>query len=140
MMKKLQLIIFYSILIILTVSIYFLFTHLKQSNKQIDCGTDELKPFCSSISLNESQTKGKNLFNENCAACHNVIKKSIGPNLIKIDSLIFYNWLNKSLYKQNNSLDNSEFGIKYHQENWGTKLNKKDIKNIIDYCKYFDKD
>ena len=139
-MKRFQTTIHFFILIVLSFSLFFLITNLKQSNNQFGCGTDDLKPFCGTISLNKSQAKGKNIFNENCAACHNVIKNSIGPNLIKTDSLIFNNWLNKSSFKLENSKENSEFGIKYHQENWGIKLNQEDIKSLIDYCKYFNKD
>jgi mono/diheme cytochrome c family protein len=84
--------------------------------------------------------KGKELFNTNCAACHNLDKKMTGPALRgvsgKYEKAWFYKWINNSaaLIKSGDAK-----AIKVFEENGKTQmtpfpqLSNADIDNIIAY-------
>jgi len=84
--------------------------------------------------------KGKELFNSNCAACHNLDKKMTGPALrgvsAKYDKPWFYKWINNSsaLIKSGDAK-----AVKVYEENNKAvmtafpQLSTADIDNIIAY-------
>ncbi len=57
--------------------------------KHTDCANEIPQNFCGTVSpcinVSENAIKGKKLFNTNCAACHKLDKKMIGPALRRIE-------------------------------------------------------
>lgn len=90
---------FISIFIIVG-GLFVLFFSLTTSYQQPGCGVKEFEPFCGTINLSENASKGKQIFNTNCAACHKLNKDMTGPALSKkakfYDSISF-----SSFIKQN---------------------------------------
>lgn len=134
-MRRLKPFILFSIL--LSSVLILIFIYSKESEKNIECGTPELTPICGTKNLTENQSEGKNIFNENCTACHNLRKEYVGPNLMKTDSLVFFSWLSKNSYVEKKSFENVEFDIKYHRKMWNEKLNDDEILKVYQYCRYF---
>lgn len=90
--------------------------------------------FCGTPNLTETATKGQEIFNSNCAACHKKHARSTGPALSETDSLVFTKWL----INKKNIIDSTkieEFGIDYHKMTFSKTLTKEDINNIIEYCR-----
>ncbi|SDZ34694.1 Cytochrome c [Flavobacterium aquidurense] len=91
-------------------------------------------PWCGTPNFTEKETKGKEIFNSNCAACHKKNARSTGPALAETDSLVFIKWLAKNKHKID-STKVEEWGIDYHRLAFSRTLNKKEIANLIEYCK-----
>jgi cytochrome c551/c552 len=68
-------------LLIISGGIGVLFFSLKTSQPITVCGVSDFEPFCGTGNLTEDATKGKQLFNANCAACHKLDKNMTGPAL-----------------------------------------------------------
>ena len=85
-------------------------------------------------------SKGKSLFNANCAACHKLNKKLVGPALGKVSERRSMEWL-KAWIKNNNALRASgdADAIAIYEEYNGSpmtafpQLSDKDIEDIIAY-------
>ena len=86
-------------LLIIVGGLGVLLISLKTLQPQV-CGVKEFEPFCGTINLSENASKGKQIFNINCAACHKLNKDMTGPALSKkakfYDSISF-----SSFIKQN---------------------------------------
>lgn len=91
------------------------------------CGTDD--PI-----LTDNETKGKEIFNSNCAACHKKNARSTGPALQQVDSIVFIKWLTNKKHKID-STKIEELGIDYHIVTFSKTLNKKEINYLIEYSK-----
>ncbi len=92
-------------------------------------------PFCGTNAppLTESQEKGRELFNSNCAACHKLDYRSTGPPLRNRDSLVFAKWILQKNYKID-SIKIEKLGIDYHKTMFKEYINKENLPLIIDYC------
>lgn len=132
-MRKIKQILISSITIIILligVIMYQIKTYIPPA---LDCRTP-VPSFCGTPNLTENATKGQEIFNSNCAACHKKHARSTGPALSETDSLVFTKWL----IKNKNKIDNTkieEFGIDYHKMIVSKTLNKNDINNLIEYCR-----
>ena len=90
--------------------------------------------FCGNPDSTENETKGKEIFNSNCAACHKKNSRSTGPALYQVDSLVMKKWLTN----KRNKIDSTkieELGIDYHIITFSKALNKKDINYLVEYSK-----
>ena len=92
-------------------------------------------PFCGTPGLNltDNQTKGKEIYNSNCAACHKLEARSTGPALRNIDSLVFVKWL----IDKNHNIDSTKLdklGIDYHRTMFKDFVNEENLALLIDYC------
>ncbi|KUJ59269.1 hypothetical protein AR687_23875 [Flavobacteriaceae bacterium CRH] len=92
-------------------------------------------PFCGTQSLNltENATKGKEIFNSTCAACHKLDAKSTGPALRNIDSLVFVKWM----IEKNHKIDSTKIhklGIDYHRTMFKDFVNEENLALLIEYC------
>lgn len=92
-------------------------------------------PFCGTFNpvLTENATKGKEIFNSNCAACHKLDARSTGPALRNIDSLVFTKWM----IAKNHKIDSTKIyklGIDYHRTKFKDFVNEENLALLIDYC------
>lgn len=132
-MKKIKQILLSSItLIILLIGVIFyqIKTYVPPA---FDCRMP-VPDFCGTPNLTEKATKGKEIFNANCAACHKKHARSTGPALQKVDSLVFVKWLTN----KKNKIDSTkieEFGIDYHKTTFSKTLNKEEVASLIEYCR-----
>jgi cytochrome c2 len=99
-----------------------------------------ITPITPAIALTETAEKGKALFKTNCASCHKLYKKAVGPalhNVVnKYDTEWLYSWIKNSaaLIK---SGDAQAIAIyeEYNQSNMNSfpQLTNEDIDNILEY-------
>jgi len=92
------------------------FYYWNNRNKEFVCRIEVPEFVCgnASTNLSEKALKGKEIFNSNCAACHNLKKNMTGPALSKIDSTKLWNWLTE----KNTNADTTKFSkikIDYHK-------------------------
>lgn len=90
---------------------------------------------CGTLSLNltDNQTKGKEIYNSNCAACHKLDARSTGPALRNKDSLVFVKWM----IEKNHKIDSSKIeklGLDYHRTMFKDYVNEENLSLLIDYC------
>ena len=101
--------------------------------KTLVCATPDPVPFCGTESnFTDNGREGRKIFNINCAACHNMNRKMMGPALSQMDSIKMKEWLTH----KNGQLDSTkygEMGIDYHKNLWGKTLNEKEIGQLIEY-------
>ena len=91
-MNRLRFYIFlFSILTFL--SVIFIISIIKNKEQNLKCATPEPTLICGTISFTENESKGKEIFDSNCAACHRLHKKMTGPALANIDSIKLNTWL-----------------------------------------------
>lgn len=86
-----------------------------------------------SLNLTDNQTKGKEIYNSNCAACHKLDAKSTGPALRNKDSLVFVKWM----IEKNHKIDSTKIeklGLDYHRTMFKDYLNEENLPLLIDYC------
>ncbi|WP_456315098.1 c-type cytochrome [Pseudomonas shirazensis] len=86
-----------------------------------------------SLNLTENATKGKEIFNSTCAACHKLDARFTGPALRNIDSLVFVKWM----IEKNHKIDSTKIdklGIDYHRTMFKDFVNEENLALIIDYC------
>lgn len=96
--------------------------------------------FTMNLSAQADATAGKSLFNANCAACHKLDKKLVGPALGKISERREMEWL-KAWIKDNNALRASgdADAIAIYEEYKGSpmtafpQLSDTDIENLVAY-------
>lgn len=73
--------------------------------------------FISSLSFGQDYTKGKQLFNTHCAACHKMDKKLVGPALNTIVDRQGKEWTKKWIYNNNALRDSGdEYAIQIWEE------------------------
>jgi len=123
------------------------FCHFFISNRVIKFWTlNLLFLFSTSISISAQEldvSKGKSLFNANCASCHKLNKKLIGPALKGVSSKYEKDWL-YSWIKNSASLIKSgdEQAVAIYNEynkvamNTFPQLSNEDIDNILAYSDY----
>lgn len=132
-MKRIRhILIFFISLIILLVGIIFYQIKTYASSAYSICAIP-VPAFCGNPDSTENETKGKEIFNSNCAACHKKNARSTGPALYQVDSLVMKKWLTN----KRNKIDSTkieQFGIDYHRIKFSKVLNKKDIGDLIEYC------
>jgi len=132
-MKKIKQILLSSItLIILLIGVIFyqIKTYVPPAS---DCRMP-VPSFCGTPDYTENATKGKEIFNANCAACHKKHARSTGPALQDADSLVILKWLTN----KKNKIDSTkieEFGVDYHRMIFSKTLNKEKVENLIEYCR-----
>lgn len=135
-MNRLKKIIFLSFFILLSIISILFYVFYQDYQKKVENKIIEPTLMCGTKNPNENQSKGRKLFNENCAACHNIRKKYIGPNLIKTDSVIFFKWLSKKDFIKPSK--KTEYGLDYHQKMWNEKFSNEEIYYIYQYSRFFD--
>lgn len=112
---------------------YYAF-HLASSKNSQVCDTKEPKTICGTKNTPlEDTSQGKALFNSNCAACHKLDTKIIGPALHNTNLFTLNKWLLINKNKKINKNKFNQFGIDYHQTMWQKVLTEKDIKNLNAY-------
>lgn len=120
--------------LILTVGIgAFLYSFNNQ--KQVVCGNENPEFFCGTVSpdYSEKGLKGRQIFNANCAACHQKNRKMTGPALAKVDSLILSDWL-KDPKAIVDSTKFREYGKDFHLVNFRHSLEKEEVQQVLEYC------
>ena len=120
--------------LILTVGIgAFLYSF--NDEKQAVGGNEKPEFFCGTVSPNYSENglEGRQIFNANCAACHQKNRKMTGPSLAKIDSLILFDWLKNGKVKVDTSKIR-EYGRDFHLLQFRHSLDSIEVKQIIEYC------
>ncbi|OIQ23575.1 cytochrome c [uncultured Lacinutrix sp.] len=111
----------------------FLFV-LKQNATQISCNTPTPQLICGTINYattnSQQAVDGKKLFNVNCAACHKLDKKMVGPALRQVAKK--YNFISIK-----NHLKDKKASLKSKTYNTSClvfkHLSDKDISNILSY-------
>ncbi|AWM14729.1 hypothetical protein DI487_13255 [Flavobacterium sediminis] len=136
-MRSLKVIISFSFFILFSSILILAYIFFRESKREIEHEIPTLAPICGTKSLTENQSIGRQLFNENCSACHHIRRNFTGPNLMNTDSLIFFNWLSKNSPAAKKSSVKIEFGQDYHQKMWNERLNDDEISKIYQYCRYF---
>ena len=132
-MKKIKQILLLSITLITILVAVILYQIKTYVPPAFNCRTP-VPEFCGTPNLTEKATKGKEIFNSNCAACHKKHVRSTGPALSETDSLVFVKWLiNKKGKISNTKIE--EFGIDYHKATFSKVLHKEEIANLIEYCR-----
>jgi hypothetical protein len=120
--------------LILTVGIgAFLYSF--NNEKQVISGNETPEFFCGTVSPNYSENglKGRQIFNANCAACHQKNRKMTGPALARIDSIILFNWLKDSKAKVD-SAKYREYGKDFHLTTFQHSIEIEDVQQILEYC------
>ncbi|MDI9311487.1 MAG: cytochrome c [Limnohabitans sp.] len=116
--------------------IIFLLLYLFQYNSQqnnIECGTKSPDVMlCGTPKLTEEASKGKAIFNSNCAACHKLNAIATGPALRNTDSSTLFKWLTIRNQKINEQKI-EQLGIDYHRSMWNKLFTKEDLKNLNAY-------
>lgn len=132
-MKRIRQILLFSIssiIVLIGVIFYKIKTYEPPTNWY--CNTP-VPSFCGNANLSETQEKGREIFNSNCAACHKLDARSTGPALRGIDSLVFVKWM----INKNHKIDNTkieEFGLDFHRTKFTEYVKEKELAFIIDYC------
>ncbi|WP_405369098.1 c-type cytochrome [Nonlabens sp. Asnod2-A12] len=92
------------------------------------------------IALTEQQKKGKSLFKTNCAACHKLFKKAVGPGLYGVTDRYEKEWLYKWIHNSAALIKSGDVQAvalynEYNQANMNSfpNLTKEDIDAILDY-------
>lgn len=98
------------------------------------CGNQAPVFFCGTPTPNytEKASKGKQVFNANCASCHKLHKRITGPALAKTDSTLFWNWLTQKNSKLN-KVEFNKMGMDYHKNLWGKTLTQNEISELYEY-------
>ena len=131
-MKKLRLYIFlFSILTFL--SVIFLVFFIKKNEQKLNCATPEPNLICGTISFTENETKGKEIFDSNCSACHRLHKNMTGPALKNVDSIKLKTWL--TFKNQIDTTKVKTFKKEYHIVTFSNYLDKEDVESLYDYLK-----
>jgi cytochrome c2 len=112
------------------------FYYWNNRNKEFVCRIEVPEFVCgnASTNLSEKALKGKEIFNSNCAACHNLKKNMTGPALSKIDSIKLWNWLTE----KNTKADTTKFSkikIDYHKIMWSKSLTNTQLNDLHEYIK-----
>ena len=112
------------------------FYYWNNRNKEFVCQIEVPEFVCgnASTNLSEKALKGKEIFNSNCAACHNLKKNMTGPALSKIDSTKLWNWLTE----KNTKADTTTFSkikIDYHKIMWSKSLTNTQLNDLHEYIK-----
>ncbi|KAF2339155.1 cytochrome c [Flavobacterium tistrianum] len=132
-MKRIHQILLYSISsIIVLVGVIFYEMETYEPPINWYCNTP-VPNFCGTPNLSETQEKGREVFNANCAACHKLDARSTGPALRGVDSLVFVKWI----IGKNHKIDTAkieDLGIDYHRTMFTEYVNGKDLQSIIEYC------
>ncbi|KAF2334770.1 cytochrome c [Flavobacterium ginsenosidimutans] len=133
-MKRIRQILTISIsLIILLAGIIFYQIKYNPSRPNLD--PQMPVPFCGTqaFELIGDASKGKEIFNSNCAACHKLDAKSTGPAFRNLDSLVFVKWM----LRKNHKIDSTKIenlGIDYHRTMFKDVLDENNLPFVIKYC------
>ena len=100
----------------------------------------KIEPPAPPVELTEVQKEGKNIFNTNCAACHKLYKKAVGPALFGVAEKYERDWLYKWI-KNSAALiasgDAQAVAVynEYGQANMNAfpQLSNEDIDKILEY-------
>ena len=129
-----------SIFLILTIGIV-VFVYSQAERNEFVCVTEIPQPICGNTFSKEAQ-EGKNLFNANCAACHKLYKKMVGPSLKGLvqngrypSREYFYEYVRNEnkLIEQNDEYAkaiNDEYSRDYSHE---FKLTDLEVEQILEY-------
>ena len=131
-MNKIRQIILLSVLLI-TLLIGFIFYEIKTYQPTYLVCAMPVPAYCGNPDLTENETKGREIFNSNCAACHKLDARSTGPALHNIDSLVITKWM----IGKNHKIDSTKIeklGLDYHRTMFKDFVNEENLALIIDYC------
>lgn len=114
-------------------SVIFIIVKIKNKEQNLNCATPEPTLICGTISLTENETKGKEIFDSNCLACHRLHKNMTGPALKNVDSIKLKTWLTFNTQIDTNKV--KTFKKEYHISTFSKNLNNEDIKSLYEYLK-----
>ncbi|RZJ67841.1 MAG: c-type cytochrome [Flavobacterium sp.] len=77
--------------------------------------------------------KGRQIFNNYCAACHKLSARATGTALRGVDSTVYSNWM-KVEKREFDTIRFKELGVEYHRY-LASELNTLEIRNIYQYTK-----
>jgi len=130
--KLINKILMISTVFIIVNTLAFSFLYSKNKAVKFECKIPVPTYFCGTKNLPKEAEKGRQLFNQTCAACHKLNVKSTGPALAKIDSIKYWKWMSK----RDINIDSTKlelFRFDYHQNLSRVALNSKDINEIFKY-------
>ena len=131
-MNKIRQIILLSVLLI-TLLTGFIFYEIKTYQPTYLVCAMPVPGYCGNPDLTENETKGREIFNSNCAACHKLDARSTGPALRNIDSLVITKWM----IGKNHKIDSTKIeklGLDYHRTMFKDFVNEENLALIVDYC------
>ncbi len=117
--------------LIVIIAIFYLLYVYNKPNEFV-CRIPVPQVFCGTKNLSEKAERGKEIFNQNCAACHKLKAKCTGPALEKTDSIKYWKWLGHNESK----IDNTKLdllSIDYHQSFSRKNLKQSDLTMILEY-------
>lgn len=114
-------------------SVIFIIFILQNNVQKLNCATPEPTLICGTISFTENETKGKEIFDSNCLACHRLHKNMTGPALKNVDSIKLKTWL--TFKNQIDTTKVKTFKKEYHIVTFSNHLDKKDVESLYDYLK-----
>ena len=121
-----------SVTFIFVIVFAFYFMYSKNEVNEFVCKIPVPTYFCGTKNLPKEVEKGRQLFNQTCAACHKLNMKSTGPALAKTDSVKYWKWISKNDVKVD-SVKFKQFKFDFHQNLSREILSSKDINEIFKY-------
>jgi len=85
--------------------------------------------FCGVPNLSEEVQQGKELFYQNCLACHKLDGFVVGPSLRYTDSLVLEKWLFTKPIKE----DQIEYGRMFHFNTFKDSMTEDEIEALYQY-------
>jgi len=131
-MNKIRQIILLSVLLI-TLLTGFIFYEIKTYQPTYLVCAMPVPAYCGNPDIREDETKGREIFNSNCTACHKLDARSTGPALRNIDSLVITKWM----IVKNHKIDSTKIeklGLDYHRTMFKDFVNEENLALIVDYC------
>ena len=85
--------------------------------------------FCGVPNLPEDMQRGKELFDQNCLACHKLEINILGPALKNTDHLVVHTWL----FGEPNKKDQVEYGWMFHVQTFKDRISEAESLAISSY-------
>lgn len=122
---------FSSVLITVIVCLTLYLSFYQNTNSSYTTKPDVF--ICGTETISEENEAGKTIFNSDCAACHKLNAKSIGPALRGTDSIKYWKIMTQIRVKIDTT-ETNKFGKEYHQS-FFPNLTQQDLQNIYLYLK-----
>lgn len=133
-------------LFVVVIYLYYVQQKLEQNPNQTSfyCGTPDIDPNNDVLLvLNSDETKGREIFMNNCSPCHTISNEIlVGPGLHGLFERRDLKWIKKKIRNSNKLIKNGEvYSLKQYQKFNYTEmpsfesLNKNDFDSLISYLK-----